>query len=1182
MTLRHIFCKPVDRPIEGVIKADDEASLRLEIEEYVLTNEVEKRLEAFLDAYNNYQGANGVWVSGFFGSGKSHLLKMLALLLENRPVDGTLALELFLPKCGGNEILRSDLKRAAAIPSKSILFNIDQKADVISKTQIDALLAVFVKVFDEMCGYYGKHGHIAQFERDLDSRGLYEQFKSAYAAAAGRTWQKGREQALLEGQNIAKAYAQVTGGDESQATGMLDKYRSQYRVSIEDFAEQVHAHIERQSPGFRLNFFVDEAGQYIADNTKLMTNLQTIAESLATKCRGRAWIIVTAQEDMGMVVGEMGKQQANDFSKIQARFANRMKLTSANVAEVIQKRLLLKNDEGVRQLSVLYHAQSNNFKTLFDFAEGSVTYRNFQDRDHFIHSYPFIPYQFALFQSAIQNLSQHNAFEGKHSSVGERSMLGVFQQVAIQIGDHEVGQLATFDLMFEGIRTALKSNIQKAIIQAENHLDGPFALQLLKTLFLVKYVKEFKPTVRNLCVLMLEGFNQDLPALRKRVETALSLLEQQTYVQRNGELYEYLTDEEKNVEQEIKNTEVESTEVAAELEKIIFDHVIKLRKIRYDASSSGIQCQDYPFSRKLDDRLHGREYELAIHVISPFHEHAENEQMIRTSSTYNIDALFILLPADERLVRDMLMYKRTEKFIRQNISITQQEAVKRILTDKGFQNRERYAELQQRVKVLVSKAKLFVAGADIEIGSEDAQTRVLRGFHELISRAYPNLRMLRGIAYTENDIAQYLKHSQQELFGNDAASLAESEQELLAFIQSNNRSGVRTTLKNLLETFERKPYGWYYAAVLCTLANLCARGKIEVRVDGNLLEEDELERALRNTHGHGNVVLEPQVEFSASQVRALKAFFEDFFDAPPRASEAKALGKETGAAFQELMHQLTPLAAQVSQYPFLNALAPVLEKLKELTGKPYTWYLTELTRQEDALLDMKEQTIDPIRKFMVGGQKVIFDEARSFVQRQEPNFAYIEGEGATLLVANLKDPACFKGNKIQQMKNQLDLLKTNISEKVKQVRICAVETLTVLQDRMQAMDEYQKLPDIRQAELNKPYQDLMEHVEQQHLIAVINDRLRYFEDQGYQKLLARMVEMATPAPVPPVSYDHSKPMPDSKDEIRESKIQYIHYRQVRVTYDKAWLADEGDVDCYLESLRKALLEEIHTGKRIQI
>ena len=126
MTLRELFSKPVDRPIEGVIKADDEASLKLEVEEYILTNEVEKRLESFLDAYVNYSGANGVWISGFFGSGKSHLLKILALLLESRVIDGVPILDIFLPKCKDNEILRGDLERACRIPSKSILFNIDQ------------------------------------------------------------------------------------------------------------------------------------------------------------------------------------------------------------------------------------------------------------------------------------------------------------------------------------------------------------------------------------------------------------------------------------------------------------------------------------------------------------------------------------------------------------------------------------------------------------------------------------------------------------------------------------------------------------------------------------------------------------------------------------------------------------------------------------------------------------------------------------------------------------------------------------------------------------------------------------------------------------------------------------------------------------------------------------------------
>ena len=1107
MTLKTIFSKPVDRPIEGVIKADDEASLRLEIEEYVLTNEVEKRLESFLEAYNDYKGANGVWISGFFGSGKSHLLKMLALLLENRQIDGVPALDFFLPKCGDNEILRGDLKLAAAIPSKSILFNIDQKADVISKTQIDALLTVFVKVFDEMCGYYGKQGYIAQFERDLDSRGVFEQFKSVYKSTAGITWQRGREQTLLEATNIAKAYAQATCGDEASAIGILDKYRTQYHVSIEDFAEQVHDYIKRKSPGFRLSFFVDEVGQYIAENVKLMTNLQTIAESLVTKCRGRAWVIVTAQEDMVTVVGEMGWQKGNDFSKIQARFANRMKLTSADVAEVIQKRLLMKTEEGVRLLSGIYHAQFNNFKTLFDFADGSQTYQNFRDLDHFIQIYPFIPYQFALFQLAIQNLSQHNAFEGKQSSVGERSMLGVFQQVAIQIGDHEINRLATFDLMFEGIRTALKSNIQRAIIRAENHLDDSFAIRLLKTLFLVKYVKEFKPTLRNLCVLMLDEFNQDLPSLRKRVEEASSLLEQQTYVQRNGEFYEYLTDEEKDVEQEIKNTEVELSDVATELEKIVFDYVIKHRRIRYENG------QDYLFSKKLDDRLHGREYELAIHVISPFHENVERESILMMQSMGR-DELLILMPADDRLVRDILMYKRTEKYIRQNLSITQREVLKRILTDKGFQNQERYAELQQRVKSLMGKSKLFVSGAEVAIVSDDAQTRVLNGFHKLVSLAYPNLRMLRGITYTEDDIVKTLEHTRHSLFGNDATSLAESELELLAFMQSNNRNGVRTTLKNLLGKFERKPYGWYYAAVLCTLAKLCARGKVEVRTDGNLLEEDELERALRNTRGHSNVVLEPQIEFNASQVRSLTEFFEDFFDAQPLASEAKALGKETGTAFQDLLRQLTPLADQASQYPFLNALTPMLVKLEELTGKPYSWYLTELVRLEAILLDMKEGVIDPIRKFMSSPQKDIFDNARKYVQFQEPNFAYIEGDEAAQVVASLSDPECFKGNRMLQMKTQTETLQEKVTAQIEVEITKGKETVAILKDRLCGMAEFDVLNGEQQEEITRTFNEFSADIECQKLIAVIRDNLRRFEENDYQRQLSQMTTWAQPAPTP--------------------------------------------------------------------
>ena len=111
----------------------------------------------------------------------------------------------------------------------------------------------------------------------------------------------------------------------------------------------------------------------------------------------------------------------------------------------------------------------------------------------------------------------------------------------------------------------------------------------------------------------------------------------------------------------------------------------------------------------------------------------------------------------------------------------------------------------------------------------------------------------------------------------------------------------------------------------------------------------------------------------------------------------------------------------------------------------------------------------------------------------------------------MNDPSCFKGNRIQQIKSELDALAQEIDKKVAEVRTQAIEKLKTLQQRMQGLEESKKLPDVRMAELDAPFQDLIEHIKQQSLIAVINDRLRYFEEQGYQKLLTKLIDLTHPS-----------------------------------------------------------------------
>lgn len=1162
--LESIFEKPVDRRIEGVIKADDEAGLLHELEEYVITDEVAKHLEAFLEAYRTARNDNGVWISGFFGSGKSHLLKMLALLLENREVGGKTALEIFQEKLKDNEFLRAELGSAAAIPSKSILFNIDQKADVISKTQIDALLAVFQKVFDESCGYYGKQGHVAQFERHLDENGHLEAFKSAFASAAGKSWEEGREQHILESRSIAKAYADATGGRVEEAADVLKRYRENYKVSIEDFAEQINKFVERQGGDFRLNFFVDEVGQYVAENTKLMTNLQTVAESLSTKCRGKAWIIVTAQQQMDEIVGDMSKNQALDYSKIMARFATRMPLTSANVSEVIQKRLLKKTDDAIEPVGKLYDQFQNDMRTLFSFGDGSVQLKGFRDREHFIASYPFLPYQYDLFQLAIRELSNHNAFEGRHASVGERSMLGVFQQVAKEIKDLELGAIAPFDLMYEGIRSALKASVQSSIQLAEKHLSDELATRVLKATFLVKYVKQFKPTLENICVLVRTRFDGDAAKLCKEVEAALSLLEQQTYIRRNGTLYEFLTDEEKDVEDEIKNIEIDSSEIENSLENFFFGIGIRTAKFSHEATGG-----DYRFARKIDDQLMGRDAELAINIITPYNPNSDATERFRMETLTSND-LCVVLPSDPRFIQDLAQFKKTEKYVRQASSQQHQPVLQRIIGDKREQIGQRERALEVQAKKLLSDARIFVRGQELEVSIEEPQARMSRAFNTLIDKVYTNLNQLKGVTYTDGHISEALSKSDDGLFGADGTGIPEAEKNVVNHIRMTKEQALRSTVKSVIEQFEKAPYGWPRVAIQAQLASLFARGRIEAKKDSLSLNAVDFGKALRNTQEFGNIVLEPQVEFTQGQIAAVRKFYKEFFDEIPKASEARALAEETIADLKKEAANLRTLAHGSAHYPFAGKLEPIATQISQVAELGVNGLYTKLAPLQDELLDAKEDVVDPIKRFINGDRGRIYDEAYDFIQKQGDNLAYLPGVSDEAVQKTLSDPDCYRGDSIQRLRSEIEELKAKVEEGLSTARKNARAELTELKSFLVGMPGYAKVSQIVEAR----FEQAAANLDELGSIPLLKRALDQFKGAQYATLLSEVERDPN---------DGSKYAPGESGEGGKPRAtSLIPIATLKLSDQAPVLSSEEDVDKYLERLRARLLEELHSGNRISL
>ena len=1045
------------------------------------------------------------------------------------------------------------LTKADRIPGKSLLFNIDQKATLITKDQTDALLKVFVKVFDESRGYYGNQGHVARFERDLDNRRQYDAFKEAFERIAGIPWAQGREQSALEGPSIDRAFAEVNGGT---ADGIIKQYSASYSVSIEDFANEVKSWLDKHDdPNFRLNLFVDEVGQFIGSNTRLMLDLQTIAESLNSKCRGRAWVFVTSQEDMDKVLGDRTKQQGNDFSKIQARFKTRLKLTSADVEEVIRKRLLEKNDAGVAVLGKIYLDQHANFRTLFDFVDGSKTYRNYADETHFIGTYPFVSYQFPLFQAAIEGISDHNAFEGRNSSVGERSMLGVIQQVAKDIGNVEVGRLATFDHMFAGIRASLKAAAQRSIDVAERNLDNPLAVRLLKALFLVKYVESFQTTPRNLTVLVYDRFGLDLPALSEGVREALTLLESQTYIQRKGNAYEYLTNEEQVIEEEIKNVDLDASEISSRLFKILSGDVIKTNKIRYAKNG-----QDFPFGFKLDDQAHGPQRELAVHFISPEYPYSPEEIRMHSAGK---DELRVILDPDGRVLSDLRLLIKTEKYIRRKQGTSISATVDQILRSKGAQNTDREKELIERVRSSVGKATLVINAADITSSSQDAIMRVTDGFQDLISRTYAQLKLIGGVTYSEQQIASAANPDSGLFDADTLTKLSEPAEEVLSFIIRKERLGEQVTVKTIVDSFQAKPYGWDLASIEVLIAFLIGTSKVTLAVDSNVLKRSEVATTLRNTQKHPHAVVAPQKTFDERKVAAFRKFCTDFFDEANTPKDPLELARHGADKLKGKRDELKATVAG-SKYPFVTQLSVPIELLDQVVDKAADWYLTDCSLGDD-LLDAKESVIDPIQAFLNGAQRVIYDDAAELRTIHSSNLSYLPADNDDAVRGALADPNAFRGNRMAQLKQATDKLRAQIDAMVASNRTEVVTAIGGRKAELVASAYYAKATTAAQESVLRRVDQTISLVGTENQIALIRELGASFEESIYPGLLDQLVASQ-----------------EGGDDDTPPPKQTVSVKTVSAAGVTGVLETEQDVDRYLAALRNALIQTLNDGKRISL
>ncbi len=1187
MRIKEIFAKDLFRPINGVVKADqkDDAIVWQELDEYVITKELDRHFRKFFDTFvyavsnsndPNVTGRTGIWISGFFGSGKSHFLKILSYLLQNirayNPNTGETrqAVTFFEDKIQDSMLL-ADMKKAAGINTDTILFNIDSKAD--SRDGKGAVLTVFWRVFNEMQGFTGDAFHIAEMERYLTDKGKYQEFCSVFKELIGEDWLKERDAYDFNKDHVVTALSRVLGLSHKSAEDWFDNAEQNMNITIENFAKRVRDYLNKKGNDHRIIFLVDEVGQFIGSDGNLMLNLQTIVENLGDQCQGRAWVVVTSQEDIDYILGDLKATKVNDFSKIQGRFYTRLSLSSSNTDEVIQARLLEKIPEAEQELRDTFTSKGDILMSQLSFTEDSASLQPYKTKKDFVSNYPFAPFHFQLVQKIFESIRKVGA-SGLHLSRGERSMLDAFQSAAKNISDKSVGALVPLHAFYPAIESFLDTSIKRTIDQAHDNpgLEKPFDIYLLQTLFLIRYVDIIKSNVDNLVTLFISEVDADRLAIKRDIEAGLQRLEKQTLISRNGDLYFFLTNEERDVSREIKGVDISGSEEVKLLAEVIYDDILKGQKQhRYKPYN-----RDYGFNRFLDGHPYGAklDQEISLEVITPMADDYLSFNEIRNISitSENPGRVVVKLPSIPELEREVRTYLQTDKYVLQKMDVSLSTSFKRILRDRQEENRERKGRIIGITQRLILEADFYALGQTLSIKASTPRAAVEEAIEYVIQNLYNKffyinklhddpLKEIKAVLLT-SDVGR--ENIMQEIAGDNQEAIKEVR-EYINLMVSRNR---QVLLNELVAHFGRRPYGWPDWEVVLMVAKLFASGELNLLTEGsNLTPREALDHLLKTPRWRNIKILKRKVPTAEDTDKARKSCQNVFSKiGPDTLDDLEAFIRDDLSNWQRTFAQYHQLA-QTGEYPGFKEIKSGMDLAKKLLSVRDTFeFIIAFNREKDNLLGTCEH-LHTLNDFYTN-QRPTWEKLKKSISGFAKNETVLsKHDHAALALKRLY--AISEALAPYKMLREVNPLIAKVSE---------INEKLITERRQSAMQEIDSKLEMVKHELTASQAE------------------PDFCNKILYPLQQLKVQVSQESGIPNISYlleEFSRSVDEAVDQIenyKQKKKDPQKPEQVKVTKTfiatsvapKVYLENEQDVDAFIQAVRTKLLEELKANVRIRL
>jgi hypothetical protein len=820
-TIEEMFEKDINRPINPVIKVSDqgdESVIFQELDEYVVTQEIDENLEKFyrdlIEGMKKGTDSTGVWISGDFGSGKSHFLKILSFLLKNSDISGKKAIEYLQKKVSSS--VYPYMQAIGRKDVETVLFDID--AESKEGQNADYLVQVYLMVFNRMLGL-STNASVANIERHIIEEGKYDLFKSEFEKIANKTWESVRASPTLNKPKIRQALVATGLYNEVDAETVAKKATEKFEISATEFASLVKEHCDTKGDDYVLFFLVDEVGQFISGNTQLMLKLQTITEELGVKCRGKVWNVVTSQEDIDSIVTDLNNK---DYSKIQGRFSIRVKMSSSDVKEVIEKRILFKKKDNVDELQAYYESNREAIHNKLGF-DNDVNIRLYKTKEEYSNTYPFVPYQYEMLQTMLTQL-RNKSRAGKNISNAARSMLKTFKDTVVLYKDKNSDIVIPMYVFYDSLTSELDSpTLQLFYNASKNDLLNEFDINVLKTLFLVKYYDGLTTSIMNITSMMVSSFDENRITLKKDVENALERLASQNLIQRNGDTYTFLTNEEQEVNLEIKRETVDVGKRVQEIARVAFGEILNVNgKYKYDSTHT------YSFNRIVDgENVDNTSYELTLAILTPRRKVDSSTLMLESTN-----GVILELPADERVIFQCNEYISTESYIRKNMSSDLPKRKREILEAKESELKEMKSRFKSLLSDALQYAGIYVNGSMVsDINDTNPESRFSKAADKLIVAVYSKMDYIRN-PKNKNMIDQMFKNRSITTFDESCGSEKFAVDAMLEYMSMQAQMNATVRISNIMERFRKRPYGFTDYDIQWVLALLFRHNKVELIYEG--------------------------------------------------------------------------------------------------------------------------------------------------------------------------------------------------------------------------------------------------------------------------------------------------------------------------------------------------------------